>query len=558
MTNAQFEYMTSLQYENRELKRQLTAFKSGEKYLSMKAEHRKQLEAEHARNGRLEIALAQANIRTSTVHRNYLQVIDDIDKEHKKEIRAKDKRIKELFERAVRGEHRADCYQDEIRDLKKQYYELGAKYEDLQEINSKLVVQLKRNHENSSLPSSAKQTRKKIHNSREATDKKPGGQPGHEGHGRKVYEPTTRIEIEPPKEYLDSTKYVPTGRNIKKQIVGLSIALNVNEFSTPEFKDLRTGQFVHAPFPEGVVNEVSYDGSVKAAAFMLNNYCNVPIEKVREFLAEITGGQLEISHGMISGLSKEFSQKTAAERGRIFEEILHSPFACIDFTSARNDGKQVNVFLCGTPLNVMYFAKLHKGHEGIIGTPVSNYAGTLVHDHDLTFYSYGSNHQECMAHPLRYLKGSIENEKNLTWNIQMREFLQEMIHYRNMQEDDADPDLKEVEKYKCRWREILVVARSEYEYEPPGRYYKEGFNLYKRLDEYMDYHFTFLEDYSVPATNNFAERSLRLVKRKQQAAVTFRSFEGLEYFCDAMTVIGTLRLQKKNLYSSIAGYFGQS
>jgi len=547
--------MTELQYENRDLKRQLKEFKSGEKYLSMRADHKKQLEAEYARNRRLETELAEANIRAGIVQRNYQQVIEDIEKEHKKEIQAKDKRIKKLFERSLRGERRAGLYLDEARDIKKQYYELGARYEQLLEINRKLVVQLKRDHENSSLPSSAKQTRKKIHNSREKSGKRPGGQPGHEGHGRKAYEPVNRIEIEPPRAYLDSTKYVPTGKIIKKQVIGFSIVLNVNEYSTPEFMDIKTRQLVHADFPEGVVNEVSYDGSVKSVAFMLNNYCNVSIEKVREFLAEVTGGQLELSHGMISGLTKEFSQKTEAERNRIFKEILRAPSACIDFTSARNGGKQVNVFVCGTPFNVMYFARLHKGHEGIAGTPIADYAGTLVHDHDRTYYSYGSNHQECAAHPLRYLKGSIENEKNLTWNIQMRELLQEMIHYRNMQEDGAAPNLTEAEKYKRRWLDILEIARREYDYEPPSKYYREGFNLYRRLDEYMDYHFTFLEDYSVPATNNFAERSLRPVKRKQQAAVTFRSFEGLEYYCDAMTVIGTLRLQKKNLYSGIAGRF---
>ena len=555
MTNTQFEYMTNLHYENRDLKRQLQAFKSGEKYLSMRAEYKKLLEAEYARNKKLEILLALANNATATVHENYLQVTEDIEREHIREIRAKDRRIKELFERSLRGEQRADRYQDELRDLKKEYYELGVKYEELQEINNKLMVQLKRNHENSSLPSSAKPARKKIHNSREATDKKPGGQPGHEGHGRKIYEPTNRIEIEPPEEYFDCSNYEPTGKIITRQVVSLSITLNVDELYTPEYRDLRTNKMVHAAFPDGVVNEVNYDGSIKAIAFMLNNYCNVSIEKVREFLTEITDGQLEISHGMISGLAKEFSQNTETEREKIFEEILRAPYACVDFTNARNSGKQVNVFVMGVPFYVAYFARLHKGHEGVAGTPAMGYTGTLVHDHDKTFYKYGTNHQECNAHPLRYLKGSIENEKNLTWNIQMRVLIQEMIHYRNLQDDDAQPDLEEVEKYKQRWREIMEVARVEYEFEPPGKYYREGYRLYKRLDEYMDYHFTFLEDYSVPATNNYAERQLRMIKRKQQAAVTFRSFEGLEYYCDAMTVIGTLRLQKKNLFSNITAIF---
>ncbi|MFR7846390.1 MAG: hypothetical protein ACLU8S_01165 [Coprococcus phoceensis] len=40
----------------------------------------------------------------------------------------------------------------------------------------------------------------------------------------------------------------------------------------------------------------------------------------------------------------------------------------------------------------------------------------LVHDHDLTFYHYGANHQECLAHVLRYLKDSIDNEPERTWN----------------------------------------------------------------------------------------------------------------------------------------------
>ena len=555
MTNAQFELVTSLQYAYRDAKRRLKEFETGEKYVSMKAGHSKQLSEKDTEIKKVKLELGQSRCREVTIRNNYLQIIEGMEKEHAKELRAKDNRIKGLFERSLRGERRADTYQDEIRDLKKQYYEIAAKYEDLQERNGKLIAQLRRDHENSSMPSSAKPNRKKIHNSREKSGKKPGGQPGHEGYGRKWREPTNRIDIEPPKEYMENPDYIPTGKIIKKQVVRLSIDVIVDEYSTPEFKNLKTNQLVHAAFPDGTENEVCYDGGIKAIAFMLNNYCNVPIEKVREFLSEITDGRLKISHGMISGLSKEFSQKTQAERQRIFGEILRAPTVCTDFTSARNAGKQVNVIVCATPVAVSYFARLHKGRKGVEGTPVEDYQGTLVHDHDKTFYNYGSNHQECNAHPLRYLKGSIENEPHLTWNVQMRGLLQEMIHYRNLQEDDSEPDLVVVEAYKSKYREILDLARSEYEFEPPSKYNVDGYNLFMRLDEYMDYHFTFLIDHTVPATNNLSERLLRLIKRKQKQAVTFRSFEGLGYFCDAMSVIGTLRLKNRNLYLGIAGYF---
>jgi hypothetical protein len=58
----------------------------------------------------------------------------------------------------------------------------------------------------------------------------------------------------------------------------------------------------------GLENDVNYDGSVKAFAFLLNNYCNVSMDKTREFLSELTGGALQISKGMICGLGKEFSE----------------------------------------------------------------------------------------------------------------------------------------------------------------------------------------------------------------------------------------------------------
>ena len=53
----------------------------------------------------------------------------------------------------------------------------------------------------------------------------------------------------------------------------------------------------------------------------------------------------------------------------------------------------------------------HKGHAGIKDTPVDlNQSAIFIHDHDTTFYNYGSGHQECTAHILRYCKDSIQNE----------------------------------------------------------------------------------------------------------------------------------------------------
>lgn len=76
-----------------------------------------------------------------------------------------------------------------------------------------------------------------------------------------------------------------------------------------------------------------------------------------------------------------------------------------------------------------------RGHKGIQGTPVESYEGILVHDHDTSYYRYGSDHQKCMVHILRYLKDSMENEPDRTWNRQMHGLVREMIHAVNQTEE---------------------------------------------------------------------------------------------------------------------------
>lgn len=120
----------------------------------------------------------------------------------------------------------------------------------------------------------------------------------------------------------------------------------------------------------------------------------------------------------------------------------------------------------------MYFSRPKKGHEGVKGTVTEDYQGILVHDHESTFYKYGSNHQECLAHVLRYLKDSMENEPERTWNKEMYSLLREMIHYRKGLEAENECDESVVSEYEKRYKELLQKATSLTEY--PGFWIKKG------------------------------------------------------------------------------------
>ena len=164
----------------------------------------------------------------------------------------------------------------------------------------------------------------------------------------------------------------------------------------------KTNEYVHAPFPEGLVNEVNYDGSIKALLYLLNTECNVSIDKCRKLLSDLTGGQLSISKGMINGLAAEFAKRSEGELRKACNEFLLAPVMHADNTVGRINGENVFVHVCALPDGrALFFFNRKKGHEGVKSTLLKDYQGIIVHDHDTTYYSYGSGHQECCAHILR-------------------------------------------------------------------------------------------------------------------------------------------------------------
>ncbi len=110
-----------------------------------------------------------------------------------------------------------------------------------------------------------------------------------------------------------------------------------------------------------MIDDVNYDGSIKAFLFLLNNDCGVSIEKSRRFLSELTQGKLNISRGMINKLSQEFAKKSESMQKETFERMLMTPILHTDFTNARENGKSVQVMVCATPEGeVLYFAREKK------------------------------------------------------------------------------------------------------------------------------------------------------------------------------------------------------
>ena len=555
--NHSFEFITSLQYENKALKAENRKLKSGQAFLELEAYYKKELAKMKRLVEKLKRELAKSHAETVTVRKYWSEIFDDVDAERKKAVMEARRETKKMEERFLAEKQKNECLQEKIKEERREKYEMGMALEELKGQNQKLTAQVNRDFENSSIPSSLQGPgRKKITNSREKTGRKPGGQPGHKGACRKKHTPDRVIDLGIPEKCIGDPDLYATKQYVTKQHVELRVQVYTTEYRARIWRNRKTGKRIHAGFPDGLVNEVNYAGSVKAMAFLLGNECHVSHPKIRKFLYEITGGGLDLSIGMINGLCEEFSAKTEAEKKRIIEKLMVSPTMNADFTNANVNGESAQVLVLASEQNgaVLYIARESKGHKGIQGTPLERYVGTVIHDHDTTFYAYGLRHQECSQHNIRYAKGSIENEPGLKWNRQMLELLREMIHYRN-QLGEEPLDAVKVAAYEKRYDEILDLGDSEYLENPPSDYYREGYNLCLRLRKYKDSELLFLHDKNVPTNNSLCERLCRCYKRKQKQAMVFRSPENHGWLCDSMSVVCLLRQESANVYADISDIY---
>lgn len=459
-------------------------------------------------------------------------------------------------------------------ELKEQ---LAQKEQRIQELEGLLMGALLRIEErerrlakdshNSSLPPSRDHGTRKPLGQRPRSQKPSGGQAGHTGHTLQAVEQPDEVIVHRPErcEHCQGELAALAGQVVeRRQVHDLPpLRLRVQEHQVETVCCPHCQQQSRASFPVGVNAPVQYGPGVRAVAVYLSQYQLLPLQRTGELLADLWAAP--VSEGAIRTWVEEAADTLEPTMEQITQELLRARLMHVDETSVHLAGKVRWIHGHGTQTLTLYRWHAKRGAEGIEAVSlIPRSHGRLMHDRWTSYDRYTCTHSLCGAHLIRDTIFVAEQEHQ-PWASRMVDHLRHMVHVTNDWRARGARHLPAElrEQLLAEYFEILRIGYAAHPAQPmPPPPKKKGhrkqnpsLNLLDAFLHPAEQVLGFLDDLSIPFTNNLAERDLRMIKVQQKISGTFRSTEGLSAFCTLRSYLSTMRKQGRCLLASLRAVF---
>lgn len=449
--------------------------------------------------------------------------------------------------------------------LEEQVIELLEEVRDLKEINRKLEQRiseqdiriaeleeqlrqskLHKNSSNSSKPPSTDIFSPKRNQSlRGASDKKPGGQPGHKGTTLQMSEtPDEIIELSP--DYCNkcgcSLEHEESHFVGKRQEFDIpSIQVTVKEYRCNSKKCPRCGHYQETEFPQRITNNVQYGANVESLITYLSVYQYLPFRRLKECLNHFF--KLDISEGTIDNILKRMAVKAQPIYEKIKETILQSKQAGSDETSVKVNGIKHWIWVWQTELSTYITASKSRGMTAIENVFPDGLKNCILNTDRWAaqLKTKSAGHQLCISHLLRDLN-FIEEVDKIDWSKRLKELLQKGLELKKQQLEYSKDNLLVMELEQ----ELDILLKEEI----PKKAYKKTYALQKSLLKHRGSILTFLYNKDTPPDNNASERSIRNAKVKQKVSGQFKT--GQQDFCVLRSVIDTCKKRGIDILVSLS------
>jgi transposase len=424
---------------------------------------------------------------------------------------------------------------------------------------------LRKDSHNSSKPPSSDGPTRKTRSQSIPSGRKAGGQVGHPGFTLPLVEQPDKILHYRPQccaNCQHPLEEVPGKVIERRQVQDLPPwKLVISEHQVEQVCCPACQHMNRGTFPAEVGARVQYGIHVRALAIYLHQAQFVPAQRTCEALAELCG--CEISAGTLARWVQQAAVALEPTRLQIAEGILANPLQHADETGVRVKGKLHWLHVNSTRWLTHLAWHRKRGHEALEAIGIwPRFTGRSMRDRWASYDQYCCAQSICGAHLLRDL--TFVQEQHQDWAGDLKVVLLGMYKAaRDWRERGA---MRLPAEVRDEWvgQYFEVLARGFAAQPPPTeasqrrqgrRKQSAAKNLLDDLVWRGEQILAFLDDLTIPFTNNQAERDLRMVKVQQKISGSFRTERGLAAFCRIRSYLSTIRKQGYTMLAALVAVF---
>ena len=426
-----------------------------------------------------------------------------------------------------------------------------------------LEDQVAKHSGNSSKPPSSDGLRKpKTRSLRQSKGRRPGGQPGHEGHTLTMKSEPDHVEVHElsccPHCSTDLSAVAASGHH-RRQVYDVPLVqIEVTEHQAEIKACPSCHHRVEASFPADVTQPVQYGPGLKAQASYLNTYQLIPVARTCELLGDFYGHSP--SWDCVRQANQTVEAGITPSLAEIERQVVSAKITHCDESGLRVEGQVQWLHSISTEGLTLYNLHRKRGREAMVEIGIlPQLTGWVMHDHWASYLAFEAcNHAFCNAHHLRELQ-FITDQYEQPWAADMAHLLYDIKR-------EVDESAKEIRSlssaslayFDAEYDAILqrgFQANSAPEATPTKKRGRPKQsppkNLLDRLQKHKAGILAFMYDFDIPFDNNLAERDIRMVKLKQKISGAFRTLAGAHTFCAIRSYISTVRKQRGNVIAAL-------
>ena len=418
-----------------------------------------------------------------------------------------------------------------------------------------LLGRVAKDSHNSSKPPSSDRMTRRTRSQRVRSGRATGGQPGHPGRTlAQVATPEVQVQHRPAAcGFCQCSLDEVEGQVVERRQVHdvPKFQLVVTEHQVEAVRCPRCHQVTRGSFPPAVCGPAQYGPQVRALAVYLNQYQLLPEARTCETLADLLGCTL--SDGTVVRWVQEVAERLAPTVAVIADLVVASRVQHADETGVRIAGQLHWLHVNSTRWLTHLAWHRQRGQQALetIGI-LPRFRGWAIHDRWASYDRYACLHSLCKAHLLRDLTFLAE-EAGQVWAADLKMLLTDLhaAVCEWQQQGVRRLASPEREDWLAQYFQLLAQGYAAQAPPAPARVGKRcgrsrqspAKNLLDALLHRAEQVLAFVEDGTIPFTNNQAEQDLRMAKVQQKISGTFRSTAGATAFCRIRSYLSTMRKQ---------------